>query len=57
MILLTLEIVVPESFKINQLQIILIIFQGKETNFEWMDISFRSGNDVVQQKGTPFLEF
>ena len=28
-----------------------MIFQGKETNFEWIDISFRDDHGVVQQTG------
>ena len=47
----TLETDLPESSRINQLPLILMIFQGKETNFEWIDISFRDDHGVVQQTG------
>ena len=48
---LTLDEVIPGSYKIRHLPIILMIFTGRQTNFEWMDISGRSENGLVNQAG------
>ena len=49
--MLTLDEVIPGSYKIRHLPIILMIFTGRQTNFEWMDISGRSENGLVNQAG------
>ena len=49
--MLTLDEVIPGSYKIRHLPIILMTFTGRQTNFEWMDISERSENGLVNQAG------
>ena len=53
---MTLDEAIPGSLKIKYLPIILLMFQGKETEFEWMDISAHWEKNV-QPRGLSRIMF